>query len=256
MSQLEPRIEAIRVKYDLKHDDFWQIKQNGQWVCKHSALEVVAFKANVEWLPPQILEMDAPRLVTSMVVTGKMGDRVEWATGETNETNYSVKGKQPAYPWAMSEKRGKDRVILKLVGLHGLVYSDAEADAFIEERAPEPKQEPSTPKPKQKTVAERKAIWAQLMDDLKAEAPKGWRKMVAYMENVDTKAAIEELGDYKKQFLDEARELTKLAKAGEEASGEPVAKVMSRVLPSFDHLDTSPTPDAIEELLERQGDYK
>ena len=126
MSNLDPRIEAVRAKYDLPADAFWQIKQNKQWVCKHAALEVVAVKANVEWLPPQIIEANAPGLVTSMVVTGKMGDRVEWATGETNPTNYSVSGKQPAYPWAMSEKRAKDRVILKLVGIHGLVYSEDE----------------------------------------------------------------------------------------------------------------------------------
>lgn len=126
MSNLEPRIEAVREQYGLAASDFWKIKQNGQWVCKHAALEVVAVKAKIEWLPPQIIEADAPQLVTSMIVTGKMGDRIEWATGETNPTNYSVVGRQPAYPWAMSEKRAKDRVILKLVGIHGLVYSDAE----------------------------------------------------------------------------------------------------------------------------------
>jgi hypothetical protein len=126
VSKLEPRIEAVRKQYDLSHDDFWQIKQNGQWVCKHAALEIVAAKAKVEWSSPIIIEMDAPNLVTSMIVTGKMGDRVEWATGETNATNYKVIGKQPAYPWAMSEKRAKDRVILKLVGIHGLVYSEDE----------------------------------------------------------------------------------------------------------------------------------
>lgn len=126
MSKLEPRIEAVRQKYGLQVDDFWQIKQNGQWVCKHAALEIVATKANVEWSLPIIIEKDAPNLVTSMIVTGKMGDRVEWATGETNATNYKVIGKQPAYPWAMSEKRAKDRVVLKLVGIHGLVYSEDE----------------------------------------------------------------------------------------------------------------------------------
>jgi hypothetical protein len=129
MSALEPRIEALRKKYELSQDDFWQIPQNKQWVCKHAALEVIAAKEGIEWLEPKVIEADAPGLVTSMIVTGKLGERVEWATGETNPTNYSVKGKQPAYPWAMSEKRGKDRVVLKLSGVHGLLYSDAEVDA-------------------------------------------------------------------------------------------------------------------------------
>lgn len=141
MSALEPRIEALRKKYDLQQDDFWQIKQNKQWVCKHAALEVVATKAGIEWLEPKIIEADAIGLVTSMVVTGKLDGRVEWATGETNPTNYSVTGKQPAYPWAMSEKRAKDRVILKLSGIHGLVYSDAEVD---KDASPTPANAPET----------------------------------------------------------------------------------------------------------------
>jgi len=136
MSNLEPRIEAVRAKYDLSVDDFWQIKQNKQWVCKHAALEIVAVKAKIEWLPPQIIEANAPALVTSMIVTGRMGDRVEWATGETNQTNYSVSGKQPAYPWAMSEKRAKDRVVLKLVGIHGLVYSEDEMPSVSAQETP------------------------------------------------------------------------------------------------------------------------
>lgn len=140
---LEPRIEAIRKEYDLNENDFWQIKQNGQWVCKHAALEVVAHKAKVEWLAPQIIEARAEALVCSMIVTGKMQDRVEWSTGETNPTNYHVTGKQPSYPWAMAEKRAKDRVILKLVGIHGLVYSEAEADSFSD--APQATEKPVQP---------------------------------------------------------------------------------------------------------------
>jgi hypothetical protein len=130
MSKLEPRIEAIRKEYGLNAEDFWQIPQNKQWVCKHAALEIVAVKASINFDPPMIIEADASGLVTSMVVTGHMGERSEWATGETNPTNYSVRGKQPSYPWAMSEKRAKDRVILKLVGIHGLVYSEAEAEGL------------------------------------------------------------------------------------------------------------------------------
>ena len=162
MSKLEPRIEAVRQKYDLSHDDFWQIKQNGQWVCKHAALEIVAVKAEVEWLPPMIIEKDAPNLVTSMVVTGKMGGRTEWATGETNATNYKVSGKQSAYPWAMSEKRAKDRVILKLVGIHGLVYSEDEMPTGMFDEVP-PKE---VSKEKPISAAEQKRQLAEIDKEL------------------------------------------------------------------------------------------
>lgn len=163
MSKLEPRIEAVRQKYDLSHDDFWQIKQNGQWVCKHAALEIVAAKASVEWLPPVIIEKDAPNLVTSMIVTGKMGDRVEWATGETNATNYKVVGKQPAYPWAMSEKRAKDRVVLKLVGIHGLVYSEDELSDTSPEKSANVPSPTGDPDPATGAASEAvESLWTEL----------------------------------------------------------------------------------------------
>lgn len=157
MSTLEPRIEAIRKEYGLSKDDFWQIPQNKQWVCKHSALEIVAVKAKIAFDLPMVIEKDAASLVTSLVVMGRMGDRVEWATGETNPTNYSVRGKQPSYPWAMSEKRAKDRVILKLVGIHGLVYSEDE----IGGEAPQPEQK-SASSAEQKRGLE--SIEADLLD--------------------------------------------------------------------------------------------
>ena len=43
--------------------------------------------------------------------------------GEASPKNCKV-----AYPYAMAEKRAVDRAILKLVGLHGFVYSEDEID--------------------------------------------------------------------------------------------------------------------------------
>lgn len=121
MSALDPRIEAVRAQYGLSSSDFWQIPQNKQWVCKHAALEVVATKANVEWQAPQIIEADTTNGIAVLSVAGKLGERLEWATGEA-----SPKNNKNSYPWAMAEKRAKDRVVLKLVGIHGLVYSEDE----------------------------------------------------------------------------------------------------------------------------------
>ncbi len=121
MSNLDPRIEEIRARYGLEKDDFWQIPQNRQWVCKHAALEIVATKANVIWSQPQIIQADTANGIAVLSVTGQMGERTEWATGEA-----SPKNNKNSYPWAMAEKRAKDRVVLKLVGIHGLVYSEDE----------------------------------------------------------------------------------------------------------------------------------
>jgi hypothetical protein len=128
VSNLDPRIEAIRERYGLAREDFWQIPQNKQWVCKHAALEIVAAKADIEWQPPQIIQADTGNGIAVMVAVGKMGERTEWATGEA-----SPKNNKNSYPWAMAEKRAKDRVVLKLVGIHGLVYSEDEADDFKQE---------------------------------------------------------------------------------------------------------------------------
>jgi hypothetical protein len=121
MSNLDPRIEAVRQTYGLEHSDFWQIPQNKQWVCKHAALEVVAARAKIEWQQPVIIQADTASGIAVLSVAGKMGERLEWSTGEA-----SPKNNKNNYPWAMAEKRAKDRVVLKLVGIHGLVYSEDE----------------------------------------------------------------------------------------------------------------------------------
>lgn len=147
---------------------------------------------------------------------------------------------------------------LSMIGFAGDIfmgrYDDSKYVSEVREEFSDPPAK-SANKPKQKTVAERKAIWAQLMDDLQAEAPKGWKKMVAYMQHPDTLASVDDLGDYKEQFLTEVRELTKLAKAGEEVSGEPVAKAMARVLPNFDNMQTDPLDEILQaDSYKEEGD--
>ena len=48
----------------------------------------------------------------------------------------SPKNCKNSYFYAMSEKRAKDRVILKLLASHGALYSEAEADEFTQPRQP------------------------------------------------------------------------------------------------------------------------
>jgi hypothetical protein len=128
---LDPRVEAVRAKYELARDDFWELPQKkGAWLVKHAALEVVAVKAGIIFDNPVIIEADGANGIAALSVAGSIGDRREWATGEA-----SPKNNRNAYPWAMAEKRAKDRVTLKLAGIHGLVYSEDESDDF---KAPAP----------------------------------------------------------------------------------------------------------------------
>jgi hypothetical protein len=100
---------------------------HGTYVLLHKALEKVAAKRNVVFDPPQVLSANVTGKEAVVLCTGRMGDKQEWSIGEAAPYN-----NKNSYPFAMAEKRAKDRVILKLVGLHGDVYSEDEADAFQE----------------------------------------------------------------------------------------------------------------------------
>jgi hypothetical protein len=188
MSQLDPRIEAIRAKYDLDASDFWELPQKrGTWIAKHSALEVVAVKANIVWSMPQIIEAASIDGIAAMVVMGTMGTRSEWATGEAGPKN-----NKNAYPWAMAEKRAKDRVVLKLSGIAGLVYSEDEADDFKQ-----PADAP--PKPSARPVDPTKVFnehltninTAKTPDDLKAVFAVIWKSDLRQTDKLELREAYE-----------------------------------------------------------------
>jgi hypothetical protein len=105
----------------------WRVQ--GTAVIYHKALERIAAQAGIVYDKPEIIRAERDEAV--ILVSGRMGDRTEWSIGEALiNVNYRVSGKQAAYVYAMAEKRAKDRVILKLVGLHGFLYSEEEADEF------------------------------------------------------------------------------------------------------------------------------
>lgn len=136
---LDARIEAIRTEYGLAREDFWELPQKkGTYCVKHAALEVVAAKAGIVFDMPQIIEAHGAEGTAAVCVRGTFGQRSVWSIGECNPKN-----NRNAYPWAMAEKRAVDRVILKLIGIHGLVYSEDEmSDA--DERPPRQDAAPAT----------------------------------------------------------------------------------------------------------------
>jgi hypothetical protein len=128
----DARITSILAEFGEDLSSTWLVQ--GQRVIYHAALERIAAKAGIRFDRPEVLRAQEREAV--ILVSGSRDDRVEWSIGEANmELNYRVSGKQQAYPYAMAEKRAKDRVILKLIQLHGLVYSEEEADEFKESAA-------------------------------------------------------------------------------------------------------------------------
>ncbi|SFM20785.1 trna delta -isopentenylpyrophosphate transferase [Methylobacterium pseudosasicola] len=138
MRTADKQIADILVRYGEPFGgNVWRVQ--GTAVIYHKTLERIAAQAGIVFDPPAIIRAErdeAVLLVTGRLPGAKAGakpaaDRIEWSMGEALvNVNYRVSGKQAAYVYAMAEKRGKDRVILKLIELHGLVYSEEEADEF------------------------------------------------------------------------------------------------------------------------------
>jgi hypothetical protein len=105
----------------------WEVRKGrGIWAVKHFACERIAAKLGIKFDEPKPLAV-GPDFV-SLCVTGRLGDLSEWSVGEASSST-----SQNKYYCAMAEKRAKDRVILKLIGVHGQVYAEDEADDFTEQ---------------------------------------------------------------------------------------------------------------------------
>lgn len=130
--EADNKIEEVLSQFGIPFaGNVWRVQ--GTPVIYHETLERIARQLGVLWDPPTVLRAERDEcviLVTGMIKHGKEV-RAEWSIGEALvNVNYRVSGKQAAYVFAMAEKRAKDRVILKLIDLSGLVYSQEEADEF------------------------------------------------------------------------------------------------------------------------------
>ena len=153
-------IKELAEKYELQKEDFWELRKNsGKWIITHDACEKIAQTEGIVFDPPVIVNYQ-PTIITengekvqqvkwgkqfwkpawagtcqkktgdvAMIVTGYKTENPDykiWTTGEANALNCTNE-----YYLAMSEKRAKDRVILKLINAYEQgIYSDVEADDF------------------------------------------------------------------------------------------------------------------------------
>lgn len=133
--KLDPIIAETLKKFGFGPDAAWDC--HGTWVVYHRVLEQIAAKGGIVFDDPTPLETNGAAKSVAICVTGHLGDRKEWSIGEASPAN-----NKNGYPYAMAEKRAKDRVILKLIGLHGLAFSEDEADDF-KDSAPKPTPAPA-----------------------------------------------------------------------------------------------------------------
>jgi hypothetical protein len=119
----QPVIDVLQEIGETAKTSTWDC--HGTRVILHKALEKIAAKKGIAFDAPVHLVTDPVNKQVAIQVTGRLGDMEAWSIGEVSPVNC-----KNAYPFAMAEKRAKDRVILKLAGLHGYVYSEDEAEDF------------------------------------------------------------------------------------------------------------------------------
>lgn len=173
MAEIPVQLKQIFDELGIKPSDAaWEVRPDtGVMAVKHKALERVAAHKKITFEPPVMIEANAETKTVVMLVTGRLGEQVEWSIGEAAPYN-----NKNAYPFAMAEKRAKDRVILKLINVAGDVYSEEEADDFKQSRPDVPKQEPQA-KPKEEPQAKPTPkleeppfddnLWRQFVDEQK-----------------------------------------------------------------------------------------
>lgn len=100
------------------------------WIAYHKFLERAAQMAGITFDEPKIFNLQPDEI--ALYVNGHKDTFSAWAIGEASKGNLTTTSKN--YRWAMAEKRAKDRVILKLLGIAGDMYSEEEADEFKDKR--------------------------------------------------------------------------------------------------------------------------
>ncbi len=207
MNTTDKKISEVLAKFgEPMAGNVWRVQ--GTAVIYHKTLERIAAQAKVAFDEPKIIRAERDEAVIQ--VTGRMGDRVEWSIGEALiGVNYRVSGKQAAYVYAMAEKRAKDRVILKLIELHGYVYSEEEADEFKQGRPGYGDQHVELEKTEpQKGKVEANASDGKVEDDLKAKIKKAKtiNAVTDLMLHADTQKT---LADLPEGIRDEIRDFAK-----------------------------------------------
>ena len=109
-------------KYGLSTDAYWKHKQSGQWLITHEAVEKVA---GIEGITCKYQDVESRYDVcVAIKCIATRGDITIESYGEASPQNCMSK-----YYYAMAEKTGYDRAVLKLIDAYDLFYSDAEIES-------------------------------------------------------------------------------------------------------------------------------
>ena len=118
---------AIAILKDLEldwKDACWEVRPN-VWAMKHRYIEDAGHKAGIVIESLEEVETNSEKGIAVIKCTATSASRK--AKGITYGES-SPKNTKNQYPYAMAEKRAIDRATLKLIGIHGSVYSKDELD--------------------------------------------------------------------------------------------------------------------------------
>ena len=133
--KIDPIVKEIleELKFD-PSECLWE--KHGATCMKHRYIEIAGQEKGVVIESLDEVEKNSAEGVVAIKCTASLGKAKVITYGEATPKN-----NKNGYPYAMAEKRAVDRAILKLIGIHGFVYSDDEVNEsmVIETSHPVPK---------------------------------------------------------------------------------------------------------------------
>ena len=127
---IDSRALAILKKYELdtKNDQgeykaLWDC--HGTWVMYHRYIEQAGASNGIKYKFEEI-ETNSANGIVVVKCTAVLDKGNDKKVQVVSYGESSPKNTKNSYPYAMAEKRAYDRCVLKLLGLHGFVYSEDE----------------------------------------------------------------------------------------------------------------------------------
>ena len=124
--KIDPIVKEILEELKFNPSEcLWE--KHGATCMKHRYIEIAGQEKGVVIESLDEVEKTSAEGVVAIKCTASLGKSKVITYGEATPKN-----NKNGYPYAMAEKRAIDRAILKLIGIHGFVYSDDEVDDKFE----------------------------------------------------------------------------------------------------------------------------
>ena len=136
---IDSRALAILKKYELdKKNDQGEYKAlwdcHGTWVMYHRYIEQAGAANGIKYKFEEI-ETNSANGIVVVKCTAVLDKGNDKKVQVVSYGESSPKNTKNSYPYAMAEKRAYDRCVLKLLGLHGFVYSEDEMPDELRSKA-------------------------------------------------------------------------------------------------------------------------